>query len=271
MYVMLNAKPMSNRPLCAMSGECAAPFQQGVRQTGAGDAGGSAKAFNEFSYAAQGVMEGASGSAVWLQPFCAYVPETAASADGRLALDNMCPALRSGGVDCRDTSPAPKCRFLPGECAASRSRAAPASTQKGRCEYDLDLLQTPADVSYLLRSTGTHAARLPVMATAALVDDWARRMQQAADAGEPVTRAAVANAYCMAAKQRTLGTLQPGHGGDWQGYRDYLGDDWGRIYWKQAKWLTALMTRPVDDLRGAGGSCIVRTNCTLDDWQSAFC
>jgi hypothetical protein len=256
--------------VCTQNSPCPAPFAQSVTQSA-----WAATSMNEFNHKEHGEAAGK----VWLKPYCSYLPETATSSEGKLALANMCPALRSDGVDCRSTNP-PKCRFLASDaasgssCPATRPRSAGADlTNTGRCEYDLDLLQTPADVSHLLRSSGNIVARFPVRAAAALIDDWAARMQAAAEAGEPVTRAAAANAYCMGVKQSTLGTLQATSGTrlDWRSYRDFHGSDWGPIYWGQARWLTALMSRPVDDVAGSGGECIVTGNCTLKDWNDFYC
>lgn len=255
---------MSGGPSCPQNSPCAAPFAQSVTQSS-----WAATSLNEFNHKEHGVQD----TKVWLKPYCSYLPPTQTSSESDLALSNMCPALRSNGVDCRLTSP-PKCSFLRDRCALKRPRNAGADlTNTGRCEYDLDLLKTPADVSYLLRSSGNVGARIPVQAAAALIDDWAGRMQAAADAGEPVSKAAAANAYCMGVKQSTLGTLQSTSGAirDWRSYRDFAGSNWAPIYWGQARWLTALMSRPVDDTAEQTGSCIVTGNCTTADFQDYYC
>lgn len=254
---------------CPLSDECPGPFAQTTDE----GSGPSAMSFNQFHYRARSTEGGVPPTKVILEPFCSYLPAHGFTS-GPLALQNMCPALRSGGVDCRDAG---KCRFLPGQCSATGQRV---STDKaGRCEYDADLLRDTSDVSYLLRSaSGSAGARFPARSAGVLMDNWARRMEQQAEAGAPVKVAAAAGAFCMAVGQRTMGTLVLGPAsGDYREFVDQFGDDWGPVYWGQARWLTAMMSRPLDDVSGTGGSCIVRQNCDLggsggkSGWNDFYC
>jgi len=202
-------------------------------------------------------------------PSCTYLPSSPGAPSHNLELRNMCPALRSGGVDCVTAN---TCRFSASSCPLTAAhRYDDASAFVGRCEYDIDLLKDARDVSYLLRSTaGSGTSQLPVAAAAALIDNWTRRMQAKAEAGTPVTRAAQANAWCMATQQRTLGSLQLAPGQDYRNVRDPFGEHWGPIYWRQLEWLTALMTRPGSDAQGEGEACIVDQNCNDTVWEGFY-
>ena len=205
-------------------------------------------------------------SSVAVLPSCAYLPASLGSATLKLDLRNMCPALRSEGKDCRTTG---RCRFSPGTCADSDTAAfRQGSDRMARCEYDLDLLRTPEDVSYLLRSTaGAGTAQFPVRAASALMQDWSRRMQEAERSGTPITAAAKANAWCLSAQNATLGAVQPAPGDDYRQVRDAFGESWGEIYYGQLDWLAAVLGRPTSEEAGvAGGDCIVTPNCSASTW-----
>jgi len=258
---------------------CLAPFSQGVVTTWGS---GSTEQIGPDSFV-QGQFSFTSGpnkrrsdrvrigsSSVEVFPSCAYLPMSLGSSTHTLELRNMCPALLSGGVDCRTAG---TCRFEANTCAPSSSaRFDQNSASTGRCVYNLDLVKDGRDVSYLLRSTaGAGTSQFPVSAAAALVDNWTERMKQKASAATPVTRAAQANAWCMATQQRTLGSLQLAEGEqDYRRVRDPFGDNWGPIYWRQLEWLTALLTRPTNDVTGEGESCIVEQNCNSTTWRAFY-
>jgi hypothetical protein len=262
---------------CTRHAHCAATHAQGLvsawNQTAPGTGAITPESYAQGSFVYRGgpskavedrVVVGA--AAVEVRPSCAYIPASLGSGSLKLELRNMCPELRSNGLPCREAG---TCRFEAGSCPQDGSRAYdPNSAATARCVYDLNLLRTPADVSYLLRSTaGAGTAQFPVRAAKALMEDWARRMREAERSGTPITAAAKANAWCLAAQNATLGAVQPAPGDDYRQVNDAFGESWGPIFYGQVDWLAAILGRPTSEDAGtAGERCIVTPNCSSSVW-----
>jgi hypothetical protein len=260
---------------CERHANCSGPAEQGIvstwDQTGSATGAVTPESFAQGSFAYRGGSGGkdvadrvvVGAQAVEVRPSCAYIPASAGSASLRLELRNMCPELRTDGRPCTQAG---TCRFEAGTCAQTSARAYdPASAATARCVYDLNLLRTPADVSYLLRSSaGGGTSQFPARAAAALMDDWTARMREAERSGTPVTSASKANAWCLAAQNATLGNVQPAPNDDYRNVSDAFGDSWGPIFYGQVDWLAAVLGRPTSDAAGvAGDRCIVTQNCTV--------
>lgn len=263
---------------CDRHGHCGGRAEQGIvstwDQTGTAAGAVTPESFAQGSFAYRGGSGGKTAAdrvvvgarAVEVRPSCAYIPASLGSSALRLELRNMCPELRTDGRPCREAG---TCRFEADTCPQSADRAYdPASSATARCVYDLNLLRTPADASFLLRSSaGGGTSQFPARAAAALMANWAERMRDAERSGTPITSAAKANAWCLAAQNATLGAVQPAPNDDYRNVADAFGDSWGPIFYGQVDWLAAILGRPTSDAAGtAGERCIVSSNCSSSVW-----
>jgi hypothetical protein len=205
------------------------------------------------------------GGKVILRPSCTYLPDPNDLSTYRLELRNMCPSLRSGGVDCRSTNP-PRCSFEADTCpATSGSAFNSTSNATGRCVYDEDLIRTTADASYLIRSTAPKGiAQIPAAASGRLLDNFAERL--GGTMGLRVTSGSKADAWCIGVKNRTLRGMQGGET-DFRAARDSFSRDYGPVYWGQLAWVARILSARTDDVNGTGQACNVTQNCNCaSEW-----
>ena len=259
---------------CSPTVSCNPPSAQGVVtdwDDGTTDYGASPESLTQGQFIYNGGQNKSLGDRVKFEdgkvkvyPSCTYLPDPNNPSVYRLELRNMCPSLRSSGDDCRGKN---KCTFSANTCPATSSTAySSTSNNTGECIYDVDLIQSTSDVSYLLRSSALGIGSFPIAAAGRLVDNWSARLE--AMTSPRVTSSMKADAWCMAVKHKTIGPLQRAKT-DFREVVDSFSSDWGPVYWGQLAWAARILSSKTDDIgTGAvGQGCSVGQNCSCGEWN----
>lgn len=178
-------------------------------------------------------------------------------------LDLMCPRLLSNGRPCTDNA---TCVLNPGTCVVGGSGRA-------SCTYRLDLIKDMQDLSFLLRSTSRdNQGRFPIPTAGLLAENFADRLMSL-DKSAKVTPHMKAEVTQVASRNKALRRFV--NEKNWGDYRTLSevpawggpATDWGPIYWQQARWLAAIMTKDsaMPSAGGQGNLCYVSPNYIAEE------